>query len=144
MRKNTGYSLIELVIAMAIIIIMASIALPKFISWLPNYYLRSAAEDIQSTLHFARTNAIKRYTSAVVVFSPADDSYSVILGGQTLKSGQMPPHVGIESAVFGGGPTVQFDNRGLAFGFNGSVLVKNSRGVTKEIFVDLTGNSRIQ
>lgn len=145
MRKNSGFTILEVMTVLAVIAILSAIAVPNFMGWLPNYRLRSGAEAIRSTLQFARINAVKQNTTARVTFNLGADSYTAsIVGGPTLKNGQMPAGIDMFFVSFGGGPEVQFDNRGLAIGFNGSVQVRNSQGNTRQISVDLTGSSRIE
>jgi prepilin-type N-terminal cleavage/methylation domain-containing protein len=143
MSKNQGFTFMELMVIIAVIGILASIATPNFIAWLPNYRLRSSAEDIQSTLQLARLTAIKENSTVTVTFNTANDSYQASVGGQTFRSGQMPAGIDINSAVFGGGPTVQFDSRGFVNGSAGSAQVRNKQGRSKTITVNITGNSRI-
>ena len=75
MRKNSGFTITELMVTIAVIAILASLAIPNFIAWLPNYRLRSGAEEIQSTLQFARLTAIKRNATATVTFDIANETY---------------------------------------------------------------------
>ncbi len=144
MRKNSGYTLTELMVTIAVIAILASLAIPNFIAWLPNYRLRSGAEEIQSTLQLARVTAIKENATATVTFDTANETYRASVGGQTIREGRMPAGIDINTAVFGGGAFVQFDNQGIAINnTDGNAVVRNNLGRTKTIAVSITGNSRI-
>ena len=144
MRTNSGFTLTELMVTIAVIAILASLAIPNFIGWLPNYRLRSGAEEIHSTLQLARVRAIKDNATATVTFNTANETYQASVGGQTFRRGRMPAGIDMNSAVFGGGAFVQFDSRGVAINnTDGSAQVRNSSGRTQTITVSITGNARI-
>jgi len=140
MRKNSGFTITELMVTIAVIAILASLAIPNFIAWLPNYRLRSGAEEIQSTLQFARITAIKRNATATVAFDIANETYRASVGGQAIRGGRMPAGIDINSAF--GGTSVQFDSRGVASAA-GTAVVRNNLGRSRTIRVYITGNSRI-
>jgi len=140
MRKNSGYTITELMVTIAVFAILASLAIPNFIAWLPNYRLRSGAEEIQSTLQFARITAIKRNATATVTFDIANETYRASVGGEAIRGGRMPAGIDINSAF--GGTSVQFDSRGVASAA-GTAVVRNNLGRSRTIRVYITGNSRI-
>ena len=140
MHKNSGFTITELMVTIAVVAILASLAIPNFIAWLPNYRLRSGAEEIQSTLQFARITAIKRNATATVAFDIANETYRASVGGQAIRGGRMPAGIDINSAF--GGTSVQFDSRGIASAA-GTAVVRNNLGRSRTIRVYITGNSRI-
>ena len=140
MHKNSGFTITELMVTIAVVAILASLAIPNFIDWLPNYRLRSGAEGIQSTLQFARITAIKRNATATVAFDIANETYRASVGGQAIRGGRMPAGIDINSAF--GGTSVQFDSRGVASAA-GTAVVRNNLGRSRTIRVYITGNSRI-
>lgn len=148
MRNNSGFTLTELMVTIAVVAILASLAIPNFVAWLPNYRLQSGAEEIQSTLQLARITAIKQNATVTVAFDTANETYqaSFLKSGvvQIFRSGRMPAGIDIFSAVFGGGAFVQFDSQGTAINnTDGSAQVINDSGRMKTIRVSITGNSRI-
>lgn len=60
--KTKGFSLIELVITVAIIGITASIAMPSYNAWIQNTKVRTAAESILNGIQKARSEALMRNT----------------------------------------------------------------------------------
>ena len=141
MRRNSGFTLTELMVTIAVISILASLAIPNFVAWLPNYRLRSGAEEIHSTLQLARVRAIKQNATATVAFNIANETFQASVGGQTFRSGQMPAGIDIDSTDFGG-DSVEFNSRGIATAA-GSAVVRNNLGRVRNIEVYITGNSRI-
>jgi prepilin-type N-terminal cleavage/methylation domain-containing protein len=74
--SETGFGLVELLIAVAIIAIMAAVALPNIGGYIRNYKVRGAAQDVSSELQAARSKAIMTNTNAGVYFTVVDvDSY---------------------------------------------------------------------
>lgn len=57
---NTGVSLIEMVVGLAIVAILFAMAVPSFSGWMASLQVRTAAEGILSGLQLARTEAAKR------------------------------------------------------------------------------------
>lgn len=57
-----GFSLVELMIAVALLGIVVSLAIPNFRIWIQNTHIRTAAESIQNGLQVARAEAVKRNT----------------------------------------------------------------------------------
>lgn len=55
-----GVTLIELMIAIIIVSILLSIALPNFGAWIQNAQIRTATESIQNGLQLARAEAVRR------------------------------------------------------------------------------------
>jgi len=64
----SGFTLMELMVTIAIIAIMSSIAIPNMIGWLPDYRLRSAARDIVSCMQQAKLRAVEKNANAVIIF----------------------------------------------------------------------------
>ena len=56
--RQRGFSLIELMVAVAIFGIVAIIALPNYREWIENSRIRNAAESIQNGLQKARAQAV--------------------------------------------------------------------------------------
>jgi prepilin-type N-terminal cleavage/methylation domain-containing protein len=68
--KTKGFSLIELLILIAILGVLAAIAIPGFSVLLPDYRLRTAARDLQSNMQLAKIGAIKANSNWAIVFDP--------------------------------------------------------------------------
>lgn len=70
-KREHGFTLIELVIAIAVIAVMVGMAVPAVIHWLPDYRLKSAARHLVSNFQRAKIEAVKRNTNVVLEFQPA-------------------------------------------------------------------------
>lgn len=68
--RQTGVSLVELLIGIAIVSLLMVMGAPAFNLWIQNTQVRTAAESIQNGLQIARTEAVRRNTN--VRFSLAD------------------------------------------------------------------------
>lgn len=68
-QRETGVTLIELLVGVAILIIAAAIGLPSFATWIQNTQIRTAAESATSGLQNARAEAVRRNTPVMFVIS---------------------------------------------------------------------------
>lgn len=144
MHRNSVFKFKELIVPFALLALLASLAIPSFLTWLTNYRLQSGAEKIQSTLQLTRITAIKKNTSATVSFDIANETFQASVGDQIIRKGRMPAGINIFSATFGHGAFVQFDSQGHTINnTDGSANLINSIGKAKTITVDTTGSSQI-
>jgi len=65
-RRLQGFTLIELMIALSLMAILASLALPQFETLILNYRLRSATDLFYSQIVSVRTEAIKRGSTGIL------------------------------------------------------------------------------
>ena len=158
MQNRSGLTLIELMVTIAIIAIVASIAIPNYIGWMPKKRLQSDALEIQSTIQLAKLAAVKSNSSVILSFNPAGDDFIVFIddgsgGGiagngvqdgaeRTLRSRQMTAGVDLLNTTFTGN-TFRFDSKGLA-NASGEVNLKSKNSLSRKISVNLAGNTRIQ
>ena len=77
MRKNSGFTLLELIIVIFLLVILAAISVPIFLSWIPEYRLRSAADDLYAHLQHAKMQAIRNNNNWAVQFVESSNSYTI-------------------------------------------------------------------
>jgi len=76
-KQSLGFTLTELMITVAIIGILASIAVPSFQDMIERNRLKEAVEGLKSDLMWMRTETIKRSCNLQVSFTPGTGSYSI-------------------------------------------------------------------
>ena len=73
-RQARGFTLLEVMVVVAIIAVLAAIAAPSFTPLIERWRVRDAAEGLQSTLYFARSEGIKRGGNVIVMKAANDGS----------------------------------------------------------------------
>lgn len=86
-QKNQGFSLLELMIGLAIIAILLMAGLPSYGTWMQNLQIRNAAEAVHDGLQFARSEAVRANTSIALTLGTATAwTVSVVSSGEILQS----------------------------------------------------------
>ena len=168
MSRTGGYSIIELAVTLAVMGIVASIAIPGFSRWLPDYQLKTAVTELYSNLQLAKMYAVRDNIEWALFFSPSFSLYQIQSGGpdgdystagdntiektiwlDNYKGGVDYGH-GNATADLGGGwddevtfsgaydNTVLFSPRGMADS-EGYVYLQNNKNVTYAVGSLTTG-----
>jgi prepilin-type N-terminal cleavage/methylation domain-containing protein len=145
--KPTGFSLIEVIVVIAIFAIAGAIAVPNLIDWRHGMRLRAAVNEVRGDLETAKARAIKENATVTVEFLPAEGRYHLTYpdaaGSPVLiKEPSLPP--GIRFAVDdpdytfdGSGNKTSFSSRGTAQG--GTLVLKTDKGKKLSIVVHFLG-----
>ena len=154
MRKQDGFTIVELIIVIAVIGIIAAIAVPNFLSWLPDARLKSAARDLYSNLQQAKIGAIKSNKKWAIVFNADARTYEVCSGKGPDDSWRGTNDV-VKKVIlsdYGSGVTFgkgsaadpiggTFGNDFITYSSPRNVVVMNSRGTGNSGYVYLTNAS---
>ncbi len=82
MCRSSGFSLTETLVVMAVAAMLAGIAVPSFAGWMRETRLTSMTNELLSTLHFARSEAIKRNRRVTLCSSVTQDRCAENIGWQ--------------------------------------------------------------
>lgn len=82
-----GFSLIEVVVVVAIMAILLAMALPPLVSWRNSLNYRQTARGIQSMLKEAKSLSIAKNLQHMVVVEPVAGRYSLLPGNRAYNTG---------------------------------------------------------
>jgi prepilin-type N-terminal cleavage/methylation domain-containing protein len=95
MKKESGFTVLELMVVVGILSILSAIALPSMIRWSSGSKLRDAVNNLRGDMEMAKIRAIRDNTDVTIQFF--DDRYTVTTaGGLELRNRQLPAGVNID------------------------------------------------
>ena len=155
MNNNKGFTIVELVVVLAILSIIMAISIPNFSAWLPRNRIKTSVRHIYNDMNLARSRAVKDNTVAVMIFNIPNDTYTIFLdtsknwaldAGETIIStGGLEDDVDIYLTTFPSN-TYGFNNRGMSQPpLTGpyEVYLTNSSGLFMGVRVNMVGNPTI-
>ena len=81
--KREGFSLLEIIITMVILVIILTIAVPAFTRYVKNINLRNAATTIAADFAYLKQKAVAESVHYKIVLSAENNNYKIIKGGPT-------------------------------------------------------------
>lgn len=112
-----GFTLIELMIAIAIFAIGVTLGIPSFSEWIQNTQIRNAAESVQNGMQRTRAEAVKRNANIFFILDPAmNSSWQIrVAADNTLVESRTSSEVSKKVTVRTiGSNTLTFNNLGQA------------------------------
>jgi len=146
-----GFSLLELVLVLAIVATLAAIAIPRYQGSLARYRADLAARRIVADLSLARSNAKADSSSRSVVFSVSANNYQMpdlpgldgASGSYIVELRGLPYEADLISADFGGDQQVIFSGWGIPDSGGSVVLTVGSEQRTVVVDAE-SGKATIQ
>lgn len=138
-RETAGFTLLELLLVVAIMVIIGGIALPSVTEGMRRHRLQASASMIAGKLTEARINALKRNRPTWLLVEP--DARQVRV--QTLDAGGSVVDLGVPGALsegvdFGAAPNqVAYDSMGRLTAVQSIAVTSN--GQARTVTVRLTG-----
>jgi prepilin-type N-terminal cleavage/methylation domain-containing protein len=143
--SKEGFTLVELMIAIALVAILAVIAGLNLHAYALNRNLKTAARDIVTDFALYKRKAVSENETYKITFDIIGSCYTIQKGTTTIAT-KRPSSFGecieLMSANFGNGRTVNFLSRGTVSPF-GNVKLKNSRQSQATVKVNITGKTYV-
>jgi len=162
--KQTGFTLIELMVTIGVLAIMMSIAIPNYQNMVHGNRMAAQANQVITALNYARSEAVKRGATATVcstsggtacagsknwatgwmVFADADGDGTVDAGESVLRV--WPALNTGNTLVAGTHLRITFKPTGFATGFNDTFRLCDTRGKTdaRSIVINAMGRSYVE
>ncbi|HDY86396.1 hypothetical protein LCGC14_0553970 [marine sediment metagenome] len=159
--KNKGFTLVELMITLAIAAILVGLAAPSFNDLIKDSRLTTQINSLTASLNFARSEAIKRAITVTVCKSDDGEEcggnwnegwiiYEDINGNGSVDTDDTIIRVNSalttgNTLVFPSKNRVTYQPDGFAIGYNSTFTICDDRGYTKAkgLVVSNTGRVRI-
>lgn len=132
-----GFTLAEILVAVGIFAILAAIAVPQFLAFLPASRLNGATRQVYSELMWARSKAVSENGSYVVTFP---NPQTMLIAGSTTRTIEIQieyPGVAVTSSA----GTITFNSRGTT-DVAPTITLTNSAG-TRTVTLRITGSASI-
>lgn len=162
-RFGKGFTLIELMVTVAVAATVLTVGVPSFRELIQNNRLTTAVNDMVTEFNLARSEAVKRgapvtlckrntagtgcddaatWLNGWIVFVDADGDGTVDSGDQVIRI--HAPLSGLSSLNFGSRNRVTFDGHGFATGFSGTMSFCDYRGISKAKGLILSNTGRLR
>ncbi|QPS10101.1 GspH/FimT family pseudopilin [Delftia acidovorans] len=110
-QRHQGFTMIELMVVVALVAVLAALAAPSFTTQIANQRVNTAAQELQSLLQFARSQAVHQRTESN--FTGAGQTWSVKTGAQLLRQARVPEAIVVSPAA-NSTQGVRFESTGVA------------------------------
>jgi len=148
--NGSGFTLVEMMVVVAVMAVMAAIAIPSFMSLLPGMRLNGAARQVMGDLMDARMEAVKQNNRFRVFFnSPETNQYEILDDddngndkddGETIITKNIQDNY--SDVTFSSTNNPIFYPRGTAASLP-TITLQNTDGGCKEVTVSITGRVKI-
>ncbi len=142
--RSRGFTLLEVLVALALVTILAAFSIPRWGTLLPTYRLRSAARQLRSELSRIKMRAVSETARFRLVFLASKYSVERHDGTTYQPIGEdrsLPKGIDIRSTTRS---SLGFTPRGTATpGTGGTVKLCNSKDSGANVVVSSTGRIRI-
>jgi type II secretion system protein H len=144
-----GFSLVEVLVVIAILAVVLAIAAPNFTAYRDNTNLREAARSISSDMQLAKQRAVSESRNYLINFDEAANTYTLqqetapnlIIYTKTVGAGNTAIKI-LGTPTFPSG-NVTFQSRGTST--FGSLQLKNDRRpLVATISTQITGRVRVE
>ncbi len=152
MKNTKAFTLIELMVVIAIIGIMSGIVVPNLIAWSASHRLNGSAREFQAFINGARLEAIKNNATVNVAIDTTNQKITSryinrvdVTLPPVIKEVLLRPGVTIDSETFtedADGFAFSINSRGLPTN-SGTITLIKSDGEIRQVIIGINGDARI-